>query len=100
MLDSNYIHGDFPVLMDRLTQLTSLSVVMNNFHGTIPDWLGTLTQLETLALSENTFFGQVSQSNGKSFEVVLQRYLSFVYTVKTDSRHVPAFEQFAKAMPR
>ncbi|KAL4322542.1 hypothetical protein AHAS_Ahas14G0220900 [Arachis hypogaea] len=57
------LHGEFPIGIFSLANLTSLNFGENqNLQGTLPASIGNLTNLALLALEDNSFHGEIPRS--------------------------------------
>ncbi|XLT57089.1 receptor like protein 30-like [Arachis ipaensis] len=57
------LHGEFPIGIFSLANLTSLNFARNQYlQGTLPASIGNLTNLAYLALGYNSFHGEIPQS--------------------------------------
>ncbi|KAM3737727.1 hypothetical protein ACB098_09G077700 [Castanea mollissima] len=63
-LSDNMIHGDIPVGIGDLVNLTVLALEYTYLGGTLPHVIGKLLKLEGLYLSNNNFFGPIPSSLG------------------------------------
>ncbi|XP_024924367.3 receptor like protein 27-like [Ziziphus jujuba] len=60
--ENYYLNGQIPSSLQKLTQLNSLDISLNNLSGQIPPWLGNLTQLTSLSLEKNNLQGILPKS--------------------------------------
>jgi len=74
-LEDNYFSGPLPNALGKLQQLRALALNLNKFSGPIPSSLGNLTKLMTLFMEENRFEGRIPPSLGKC-QNLLQLFLS------------------------
>ncbi|KAJ4702658.1 putative Receptor-kinase [Melia azedarach] len=63
-LGSNLIHGNIPVGIGNLVNLSLLGLEYNNLGGRVPDVIGKLQKLEGLELSGNKFSGLIPAALG------------------------------------
>ncbi|CAK8567675.1 unnamed protein product [Lathyrus sativus] len=58
-VSNNHLNGSIPKEMNKLRNLTSLSLERNNFTGELPIELGTLKKLEHLWINQNGLSGEI-----------------------------------------
>ncbi|KAF8041612.1 hypothetical protein BT93_A0266 [Corymbia citriodora subsp. variegata] len=61
-LQDNFISGQIPTEIGRLTKLNYLSMYNNSLSGTIPPEVGNLTSMTHLDLSKNQLYGEVPET--------------------------------------
>uniref|UniRef100_A0A8I6YQI5 Leucine-rich repeat-containing N-terminal plant-type domain-containing protein n=1 Tax=Hordeum vulgare subsp. vulgare TaxID=112509 RepID=A0A8I6YQI5_HORVV len=76
-LRDNNLSGDFPLLLQKCTQLIFLDLSNNQFSGTLPGWIGEkLSSLSFLRLRSNMFHGQIPVELTKLVDL---QYLDLAY---------------------
>ncbi|KAL0318148.1 UNVERIFIED_CONTAM: putative inactive leucine-rich repeat receptor-like protein kinase IMK2 [Sesamum calycinum] len=61
-LDHNFLSGNIPASLSKLTMLEELNLSQNQIKGDIPEGLGSLSRLKSIDLSNNAINGSVPES--------------------------------------
>jgi Leucine-rich repeat (LRR) protein len=87
---SSKIHGEIPLSLSNLANLTYLDLSYNQLKGSIPSWIGQLGHLQHIDFSYNMFLGSIPSTLGNLSSLVSlyigSNFFSGVISEKTFSK--------------